>query len=129
MHKAKDYLKHCIPGGDQYIILPEMLEKETEYKIVYADDNKSEERTQMGEIVARGPGRMPDNGTTYQPMQYDIGDRVVFKKFAGDDMYFDENLKIHPGHHDGREGWLYVKVLRQDSILYSFPHEAPQLPL
>ncbi len=112
------YLKKRQVCGDQVIIIPDEKDKVLKGGIVTADENKQETRQQKGEIIAMGPGRMPESGDR-QPMEFKVGDTVLFKKYAGDDMYFDQELEIHPAHEEPREGLIPVKILRQDSILFS----------
>ena len=117
--KVKGYLSKCRPGGDQLIILPDLRE-EIE-GLAMPDDNKQEYKQQRGEVVAVGPGRLPESGTERQPMEFKVGEIVLFKRYAGDDFFMDENFNIYPSHEEQREDILPVKVLRLDSILHSLP--------
>jgi len=117
--QPREYLQGLRPGGDQYIIIPDLTERKTKGGVVLADQNKEEMKEQAGEIVAVGPGRQFDNQWGRQGMEFAAGDRVLFKKFAGDDYYLDEDLKRYPQHEEMREGLTPVKVLRQDSILHT----------
>ena len=74
--KVKGYLSKCHPGGDQYIILPDLRE-EIE-GLAMPDDNKMEYRQQKGEIIAVGPGRLPESGIERQSMEFKVGDIVLF---------------------------------------------------
>jgi len=118
---VREFLSKSDPGEDQYIVLPDKIKKETESGIVIPDSNKAEERTQIGEIVAVGPGRIPDSGTDHQPMQYKKGDRVVFRSHAGDDLIMDDDLNIYPFHVDLLDQFTFVRVLRQPAILFKTP--------
>ena len=55
------------------------------------------------------------------PMEFKVGEIVLFKRYAGDDFFMDENFNIYPSHEEQREDILPVKVLRLDSILHSLP--------
>ncbi len=46
------------------------------------------EKPEQGEVIAMGPGRVSDDGKV-QPMTVKIGDKVVFKKYAPDDIKID----------------------------------------
>ena len=121
MQKVIDFLKECVPQGDKYIVLPEMNEKERGGIIYETDTNKGEERTQKGVILAKGKGRIPESGEGILPMEFAIGQVVVFKKFAGDELLFNEELKMFPGHTDNRSDLVFVKIINQESILFSLP--------
>lgn len=114
-----EYLQSLQVGGDQYIIIPEQTAKKTKSGIVFAEHNKAEQKDQAGTIVARGPGRLPESGTERQPMEFDVGKKVLFNKYAGNDYYIDDDFKRYPAHTELREGLTPVKVLRQDSILHT----------
>lgn len=62
-------------------------------------DNAAEKPTQ-GQVLAVGPGRTLENGHTLA-MTLDVGDRVLFGKFAG------QQLKV-----DGDE----ITVLREEDV-------------
>ena len=116
-----DYLTQCVPCGEQYIVMPEKKEKVLKGGIVRADESREEEKEQAGLIVAVGPGRLPEAGTERQPMEFVLGDTVLFKKYAGDDFYMDKELERYPSHTAPREDLIPVKILRQDSILTYLP--------
>ena len=117
--KVKAYLQKCQPCGDQYVILPEIRE-EIE-GLAMPDDNKEEYKQQRGEIVAKGKGILPEDGTERQPMEFNVGDIVLFQRYAGNDFWMDEKYVIYPSHEEQREGLVATKVLRQDSILLRLP--------
>ena len=117
--KVKAYLQKCQPCGDQYVILPEIRE-EIE-GLAMPDDNKEEYKQQKGEIVAKGKGRLPEDGTERQPMEFNVGDVVLFQRYAGNDLYLDAKFTIYPSHEEQREEIVPVKILRQDSILFKLP--------
>ena len=85
------------------------------------DDNKEEYKQQKGEIIAKGKGRLPENGIERQPMEFNVGDIVLFQRYAGNDFWMDEKYVIYPSHEEQREGLVATKVLRQDSILLRLP--------
>ncbi len=87
------------PLGDRYIVKVLEKEEKTAGGIVLPD--KAKEKSQEGEIVAVGTGRILDDGTKVQ-MELKVKDKVIFSKYAGSEV------KI-----DGEE---YL-ILRQDDIL------------
>src|SRR3989339_310806 len=48
----------------------------------------NKERAERGEVIAVGPGRMLDNGTR-SPMDVVVGQLVMFKKYAPDEVKMD----------------------------------------
>ncbi len=59
------------------------------------------EKPDQGEVIAAGPGKRDDNGKL-RPLELQIGDRVLFGKYAG------SNITI-----DGEE----LSVMREDDVL------------
>ena len=119
--KVKNYLSKCLPEGDQYIILPEKKKSSTASGFVLADEGRGERKDMKGEIVAKGLGRLLEGTEGHQRMEFDVGQTVLFRKFAGDDLFYDEHLEIHPSHTEDRDDLVAVKVLRQEAILYALP--------
>ncbi len=87
------------PLGDRVVV--KALEAETTSRggIVLPDSAK--ERPQTGEVLAVGPGKTLDNGTTVA-VEVKVGDKVVYSKYGG--------TEIKVGGED-------VIILRQDDIL------------
>jgi len=87
------------PLGDRIVV--KALEAETTSRggIVLPDSAK--ERPQTGEVLAVGPGKTLDNGTTVA-VEVKVGDKVVYSKYGG--------TEIKVGGED-------VIILRQDDIL------------
>ena len=69
------------PLGDRLIVKP--LEEEVQTfaggELVLPDTAK--EKPQQGEVIAAGPGRREDGELV--PMEVQVGDKVVFAKYAG----------------------------------------------
>lgn len=86
------------PIGDRVII--ELVEEEgkTASGIVLPDSAK--EKPQQGHVIAVGAGRT-DTGEKFK-LEVEVGNRVVFAKFAGTEL-----------KHEGKE---YL-ILREDDIL------------
>jgi len=59
------------------------------------------EKPSEGEILAIGNGRLADDGTI-SPLQVQVGDRVVFGKYAGTEIKIDGEDRL---------------ILREDDIL------------
>ncbi|MEK7467764.1 MAG: co-chaperone GroES [Planctomycetota bacterium] len=87
------------PLDNRVVIKPIEAESKTKGGIVLPDTAK--EKSQKGEIVAAGPGRLLDSGERAK-MGVSKGDKVLFGKYAGTEV------KI-----DGQE---YV-IMKEDEIL------------
>lgn len=74
------------PLNDKVVI--ELLEDEekTESGIILPDTAKK--RPQEGKVVAVGSGRLLNNGER-APMSVQVGQRVVFSKYAGSEFEYD----------------------------------------
>ncbi len=73
------------PLNDKVVI--ELLEEDekTEAGIILPDTAKK--RPQEGVVVAVGPGRLLNNGQR-APMTVQVGQRVVFSKYAGNEIEY-----------------------------------------
>jgi chaperonin GroES len=71
------------PLGDRVVVQREESEEKTPGGIVLPDTAKK--RPSRGVVVCVGPGRMLEDGTR-APMQINVGDRVLFSAYAGDDF-------------------------------------------
>lgn len=87
------------PLDNRVVIKPIEAESKTKGGIVLPDTAK--EKSQKGEIVATGPGRLLDSGERAK-MAVQKGDKVLFGKYAGTEV------KV-----DGQE---YV-IMKEDEIL------------
>ena len=93
------------PLGDRVVVMPLEMERVTASGIVIPD-TASGEKPQEGEVLAVGPGALKKDGTR-APMDVKVGQKVLFGKYAGDDI----KLKDKSGKD------VEVKVLHLDSIL------------
>lgn len=96
------------PVGDRVVVMP--VEKETTTKSgIVIPETASGEKPQEGVVIALGNGKIKYDGKELSnPHDFlKVGDRVLFGKYAGDDV----KLKTT----DGKD--VEVKVLRLDSIL------------
>jgi chaperonin GroES len=87
------------PLGDRVLIKVIEAEETTKGGIILPDTAK-EEKTE-GEIIAVGKGKMKEDGTVI-PLEVKKGDKVLFGKYAGDEITIDS--KKH-------------KILRESEIL------------
>lgn len=87
------------PLSDRVVVRRMEEEKTTAGGIVLPDSAK--EKPAKGEILAVGEGKRADNGNVV-PMSVKVGDKVLFGKYAG------QEVKV-----DGQE----VLVMREDDII------------
>jgi chaperonin GroES len=93
------------PLGDK--VLVEVLEAEGKTKGgIILPDTAKEEKTE-GKVIAVGGGKVLESGKV-QPLEVKKGDRVIFGKYAGDEILIDG--KKH-------------KVLKENEILAVFEKE------
>ena len=74
------------PLNDRIVITPLHQEQVLASGIVIPDSAK--EKPQQGEVVAVGPGRRDDDGARV-PMDVGIGDRILYKKYTGQEIQID----------------------------------------
>ena len=74
------------PLGDRILILGMDKEKNTKGGILIPDTAK--EKPQEGKVIAVGTGKMDDKGKRI-PLDVKKGDRVLFGKYAGDEIKID----------------------------------------
>ena len=68
------------PLGDRVVIKPTPREEMTKSGIVLPDTAK--EKPQEGEILAVGPGKTLDDGSS-ETMDVSVGQKVLYAKYAG----------------------------------------------
>ncbi|MFA5935954.1 MAG: co-chaperone GroES [Patescibacteria group bacterium] len=76
------------PLGDRVIVKPAVKEEMTKSGLIIPD-TASKERPEQGEVIAVGPGRMLENGSR-AAVNLKVGDKIVFKKYAPDEVKIDE---------------------------------------
>ena len=74
------------PLADRVVIKVLAGEEKTKSGIVLPDTAK--EKPQEGEVVAVGPGKF-EKGER-EPVDVKVGDRVIYSKYAGTEVKFDE---------------------------------------
>ncbi len=78
-----------LPLGDRVIIRPLSVEEVSKtYSGIIIPDTVSKERSEQGEVIAVGEGRLQDGKRV--PVSVKKGDRVVFSKYGYDEVKIDE---------------------------------------
>ncbi len=73
------------PLGDRVVVKVIKVEKSAG-GIVLPDT--AQEKPQLGEVIAAGPGRLDEKGARL-PMDVKKGDRILFAKYAGTEVKLD----------------------------------------
>ncbi len=76
------------PLYDKVVIKPLTREEVTASGIVLPD-TADKEKPMQGEVIAVGPGKRLENGTL-SPMTVKKGDKVLFTKYAPDEVEIDD---------------------------------------
>jgi chaperonin GroES len=74
------------PLGDRILVLGVEEEKKTKGGILIPDTAK--EKPQEGKVIAVGPGKVNEKGERI-PLDVKKGDRVLFGKYAGNEIKID----------------------------------------
>jgi len=74
------------PLGDRILVLGVEEEKKTKGGILIPDTAK--EKPQKGKVIAVGPGKVNEKGKRI-PLDVKKGDRVLFGKYAGNEIKID----------------------------------------
>ena len=82
--------------GD-HILVKGLSVEETSASGIIIPETVDKDRPERGEVVSVGPGRMLEDGKR-SPMEVKPGDKVVFKKYAPDE------IKV------GKEEYLVIKM-------------------
>ena len=80
------------PLGDRVVVKPLEDEERTKGGIVLPDTAK--EKPQRGEVVAVGPGEWATEGEKRIPMDVKVGDRVIFRNYAGTEWKIDDEKHL-----------------------------------
>ena len=75
------------PLGDRVVIQPAEREEKTKSGIVIPDTAK--EKPQRGSVIAVGKGRRDEDGDRIA-MDVEVGETVLFAKYAGTEFKFEE---------------------------------------
>ena len=71
------------PLGDRVFVKISPSEEKTAGGILLPDN--AQEKPQVGEVVAVGPGKKSEKGEI-QAMEVSVGDKVLYSKYAGTDI-------------------------------------------
>ena len=71
------------PLADRVLVKVDTEETQTKGGILLPDT--AQKKSQKGEVIAIGSGKMLDNGTRV-PFEVKVGDRVLFAKYSGVDI-------------------------------------------
>jgi len=88
--KTKSKTK-LVPLGDRLVIKAVVQEEVLASGIVIPDTAK--EKPQQGEVLEVGPGRVDDDGKRI-PMDVKKGDRVLYARYAGQEIKIDREEYI-----------------------------------
>ena len=75
-----------VPLGDRVVLKQKEQEETTKSGIILTA--KSQEKPQTAEVVAVGPGGVVDGKEV--TMQVKVGDEVIYSKYAGNEVKFDD---------------------------------------
>lgn len=71
------------PLADRVLIKVVEAEEKTKGGILLPDT--AQKKSQRGEVLAVGPGKVAENGTRI-PLDLKVGDKVLFARYAGTDI-------------------------------------------
>lgn len=91
------------PDADKVLVEADAAEEKTAGGLIIPDTAK--EKQQKGTVVAVGPGKHSDLTGNLIPMRRKVGDKVLYGKYAGNEISID-----------GKE---YL-IIRQDDIFGNF---------
>ena len=85
------------PIGDR--VLVELIEEEDLGRVgsLYVPDTATE-RPQRGKIIAAGEGRL--DGKDLVPMRVKVGDKVLYGKYAGTEIKYEDKEYLLLNEHD-----------------------------
>ena len=87
-----------VPLEDRVVIRPLEAEEVTASGLVIPDTAK--EKPQEGEVLAVGPGRWDEDGEKRIPVDLEIGDRVLYSKYAGTEVKIEGEELLVVGARD-----------------------------
>jgi len=79
-----------VPLGDRVVLKQKEQEETTKSGIILTA--KSQEKPQTAEVVAVGPGGVVDGKEV--TMQVKVGDEVIYSKYAGNEVKFNDEAFI-----------------------------------
>lgn len=78
---------------DDHILIKPINQDETTKAGIILPDTVDKEKPEKGEVVAIGEGKLLDNGQR-APISVKVGDKVIFKKYAPDEIPGEEDLMM-----------------------------------
>ena len=84
------------PIGDRVLVEP-LEEEVSKVGSLYVPDT-AKERPQRGKIIAVGEGRL--DGKDLVPMRVKVGDKVLFGKYAGVELKYEDKDYLILNEHD-----------------------------
>ncbi len=76
-----------VPLADRVVVKNVQAEETLASGLVIPDTAK--EKPQQAEVVAVGPGRVDEKGARV-PMDVQVGDRILYAKYSGNDIKLDQ---------------------------------------
>ncbi|HSX24895.1 MAG TPA: co-chaperone GroES [Candidatus Andersenbacteria bacterium] len=70
------------------VVVKQLSDKEVTASGIVLPDSVNQEKPMEGEVIAVGKGKMMENGTI-APMSVSVGDKVLFTKYAPDEVEVD----------------------------------------
>ena len=86
------------PLEDRILVKTLDAEQTTASGLVIPDTAK--EKPQEGEVIAVGPGRFNEDGDERVPMDISVGDRVIYSKYGGTEIKYDDQEVLILGARD-----------------------------
>jgi chaperonin GroES len=80
------------PLNDHILVKPIRSDEVSKAGIILPD-TVDQEKPEKGEVVAIGEGKLLDNGQR-APISVKVGDKVIFKKYAPDELPGEKDLMI-----------------------------------
>ncbi len=80
---------NCELYDDRVLIKPAAAEEKTAGGIIIPDTAK--EKPQRGTVVAVGPGKYAEQTGNLIPVKQNVGDKVLYGKYAGTEVSVDGN--------------------------------------
>lgn len=80
------------PLGDR-VILAALAKEEVTKGGIILPSTVDKERPEQGKVIAVGPGKLRDDGVRVE-MSVKVGDMVLFKKYAPDEIKMDDETYL-----------------------------------
>lgn len=80
------------PLNDRVVVKP-LKEDEVTKSGIILPDTVEKEKSEKGEVVAVGVGRLLDNGIR-APMPVKVGDKILFKKYSPDEIKIEKETYL-----------------------------------